>query len=68
MNNKYPDGKMSEDDEGQLVIQVKDHEQRVLVGFNKLITWLGFDTEQATEFANCILKVVQEIKDKRHAH
>lgn len=60
--------RLSPDDEGQLVIQVKDYEQRVVVGFNKAITWLGFDTEQAIDFANCILKVAQEIKDKRHAH
>ena len=60
--------RLSPDDEGQLVIQVKEYEQRVVVGFNKSITWLSFDTEQAIEFANCLLKVAQEIKDKRNAH
>lgn len=60
--------RLSKDDEGQLVIQVKDYEGRVVVGFNKAITWLGFSPEETVEFADCLIKVANEIKEKRHAH
>lgn len=57
--------RLTPDDEGALVIQVKDYEGRVVVGFNKAITWLGFDPDQALDFANCVAKIADELKEKK---
>lgn len=47
---KYPDGKIRNDDEGALKIVVFIRDGRVIVDFGKSLSWLGFDKERLRSF------------------
>jgi len=40
---KYPDGKMNNNDEGELKMAIYIKEGRVILDFRKEISWIGFD-------------------------
>jgi hypothetical protein len=53
----YPRGKLSEDDEGGLLLAVGHDEKRnVKIKFGKKVAWIGLNSEQAIQFAMLILK------------
>lgn len=52
----YSDGKGSDDDEGDLRLQVAHSGDDVRIDFGKPVAWLGFPKNQAVQFAMLILK------------
>jgi len=60
--NKFPQGKLTKDDEGELKLAVIKHENKVIVNFGTPVTWLGLDKATAIEFAEAILKYANTIE------
>lgn len=57
---QYPEGKLTDEDEGALEIRVTELENRVVIDFGKKTHWIGFTKPQAIEFANTILNYAQK--------
>lgn len=53
---EFPDGKLNENDEGQLQSAIWNHNGNVLVDFGNEVAWIGFDPQGAADFASSILK------------
>lgn len=52
----FPDGKLTEKDEGEIKIAIGEMGGRVIMNFGKPITWIGFTKEQAKGIAESLLK------------
>jgi hypothetical protein len=54
----FPQGKISDDDEGELILGVAwdDVSKNVIIDFGKSINWIGLDAPKAILFANSILR------------
>jgi len=58
---KFPQGKLNEDDEGELQIGVaKDAEGKIIINFGKPVAWIGLDAQSALGFAKTIIKKLVE--------
>lgn len=54
---KFPDGKLVNQDEGELRLAVASTEDgRVIIEFGKPIAWLGLTKKEAAQLGNLILK------------
>jgi len=53
---KYPDGKLNENDEGEIQIGVAadTEHQKVILNFGVPVAWIGFTAEQALELADSL--------------
>ena len=60
---EFPEGKLSEDDEGELTTAVGFDENftNVIVKFGKPVAWFGLPKKSAIEFAQVILKYAHEL-------
>ncbi len=63
---QFPEGKLTENDEGEIAFAVGIYGGKVVVNFGKPIMSLGMNVEQARQFANLLRKRANEIK-KGHA-
>lgn len=61
---KYPRGKLSEDDEGELQIAITIKDNTIIVAFGKPITWIGLAKQDAINFANLLLTKASEIDEQ----
>lgn len=59
---KYPRGKLSHDDEGELAVRVGITGNTIVIDFGKHVDWIGFGYEGAVAFANVILENAAKIK------
>jgi len=66
---RFPRGKITPADEGELNIGVAVDLQRkvVFVNFNKAISWLGMPKKSALDFANGIIVKANELPDEEAA-
>ena len=57
-SGKFPDGKISRSDEGEITLGVTYDPTKdlVIINFGKPVAWLGLKPEQAAQFAQFILK------------
>lgn len=53
---EFPDGKIQENDEGQIRVAITQKDGRVVIDFGKQITWIGFTKEEAKGLAELLLK------------
>jgi hypothetical protein len=53
---EYPDGRLNQDDEGQIPMEVGHHSGKVVVRFPKPITWIGLTGDGAMEMAQCLIE------------
>lgn len=60
MTDQFPRGKLTEDDEGALAIQVFDYQGETIINFGKQISWIGMSPEQAIEFGQMIIDRANE--------
>ena len=58
---KYPDGKLNNNDEGQLRIAVYQEKGRIIINFGKELSWIGFGKDEMRAFINGLEKKYQEI-------
>lgn len=52
--NEYPDGKIRDDDEGELKIKALIENGRVIIDFGKSLSWIGFDKESLRRFISIL--------------
>ena len=59
--NKFPDGKINDDDDGQIAIGITLSNDKLIIHFgDKPIKWIGFSKEEAKDFAETILNKIKE--------
>jgi hypothetical protein len=61
---EFPQGKLNEDDEGEIRLGVSNFKGKVVMNFGKSIAWIGFDAEQARKIAEILLKHADKIDPK----
>jgi hypothetical protein len=63
--NKFPQGKLNQNDEGEIMFAVAaDKTQgKVLINFGKPVAWVGMDREQAIDLANSIRQKADDLLD-----
>ena len=64
--NEYPEGKLSGDDEGELVLAVSEFRGTVRIDFGKEVGWFALPPEAAKEFAELIIKRAEEIEASKN--
>lgn len=52
----FPDGKLNENDEGEIMVGITSAEDRVILNFGKPVHWIGFTKDQAKQIAESLLK------------
>lgn len=55
-SGRFPEGKLNENDEGELRLAVTSKDGKVIVDFGKPVNWLGLSRDQAMEFAKLLRK------------
>lgn len=61
MKNKYPDGKLNENDRGAIPISLLVEDGRLVIDFSRSITWIGFSREDAIRFGEKIVEIAKTI-------
>jgi len=59
MNEKYPRGKFSDDDEGALNVAITMKDKTLIIDFGKPVAWIGMSKDQAYLFARVIMEVTR---------
>lgn len=52
----FPDGKLTETDEGEIMVGITTVQDRIILNFGKPVKWIGFTKEQAIYLANTLIK------------
>lgn len=52
----FPDGKVNESDEGEIMVGITSIEDRVILNFGKPVHWIGFTKGQAKQISESLLK------------
>lgn len=52
--NRFPEGKLTQKDEGELAIAISAVNGKVVIDFGNPTAWIGFTKEQAYELANTL--------------
>lgn len=60
---QYPDGKLNEEDEGEVGVAIGVKDGNVIIMFPKPVAWLGLPPEQAMEFGRAVIKRAREVMD-----
>lgn len=58
----YPDGKLNDDDEGEIRILCTNHKGKVVLDFGTSVVWLGFRPPQARSIAAALLKQAEAVE------
>jgi hypothetical protein len=53
---KFPDGKLTKHDDGEIAFAVFNKEGKVIIDFNSPVHWLGMEPKQAVELGNLLIK------------
>lgn len=56
MAEKFPRGKLSADDEGELKIAITTRDKTLIIDFGKPCAWIGLDKHTALALADTIKK------------
>ena len=59
--NKYPEGKLDEFDQGELAILIGVKNGKVVVSFETPIAWFGMGPDMAAELGNALIQHAREI-------
>jgi hypothetical protein len=59
-NDKFPDGKLTDNDMGALQIEIGVYEGRVIVAFNHEVGWLGMLPGEAKVIGETLIKYAKE--------
>ena len=54
--NKYPHGKLNEQDEGAALIEVTLEKKQVVIKFEKPMIWIGLDKKSALLMAHMLVE------------
>lgn len=53
---RFPQGKLKEDDEGELAVGLAVLNGKLILNFGKSIGWIGMSKQEAEVFANALLE------------
>ncbi len=59
---EYPEGKLNEDDEGELRLAVGHNEGNVILDFGKPVVWVGLPPDTADAIADMLRKHAQAVR------
>lgn len=59
---QFPEGKLNENDEGEIRIAVGHQNGKVVIDFGKPIAWIGFSAGQARELAGAIIQHAEQVE------
>ena len=59
---KYPEGKLSQDDEGELQFGITNANGQVIINFGKPVAWLGMQPQQALAIADALTRHATEAR------
>lgn len=62
---QFPDGKLKEDDEGEISIAATVQNGEVVLNFGKPIAWIGFTPEQAEQIGYMLIQKAGEAKGSK---
>lgn len=62
--NKFPDGKLAGEDEGELKFAIGTKNGTVVIDFGSPVHWVGMDPKQAVELAQLLLDNARKITDE----
>ena len=57
---KYPEGKLREDDEGEIALGIAVHKGKIIMDFGGDMGWVGFTPEQSRQIASILQKRAKE--------
>jgi len=58
---KFPDGKIDEKDQGQIMIGVTVKDGRVIMSFGKPTEWIGFTREEAIQIGQTLIDRARQV-------
>jgi hypothetical protein len=67
---KFPEGKIREDDRGEVIFNVGKCENKVILEFEKPTIWIGMSAVDAVKLASKLIRYAREIafsEDDRNA-
>lgn len=64
MADKYPQGKLTESDEGELEFSIAVHEGRVILNWGKPVQWIGVPPAKARAIAASLLRTAEEAEEQ----
>ena len=53
---EFPNGKINEDDQGQIKIGITTEDRKIIVAFGKPVEWIGFTRDEAISLCNSIME------------
>lgn len=62
---RYPQGKLNEDDEGELQFGIARDGSKIVFNFGKSVHWIAMDTALAKQIAALLMKHVDDIERDR---
>ena len=65
VRGQFPNGKLTPDDEGALVMEIGTQDGIVVMNFGEPASWIGFGPEQAMDLADCLKNAAQSLLDAR---
>jgi hypothetical protein len=60
--NRYPRGKLSDDDQGEADMAITVRDRTVIIAFAKPMDWIGMDKATAIRFGCALIARANEIK------
>lgn len=57
---RFPEGKLTQNDEGEIAIAIAHTDKKVVIDFGKPIAWIGFSPQQARDIAAALTKHAEE--------
>ena len=62
--NKYPQGKLNEQDKGGLSLAIFTNNDKIILEFGISVSWIGFDADQARSLAEILIHKADAIQKK----
>ena len=63
---QFPDGKLTEHDEGEITLGIAIYKGQVVMDFGTPTAWVGFTAEQALQIAESLMKCAYDIMGERN--
>jgi len=58
----FPQGKLKDDDEGELRMAVFERDGNIVIDFGKELAWIGFGKDEAIALGEMLIKKANELK------
>lgn len=62
---QFPEGKLTQADEGEIKIGVTSYQGKVIIDFGSPVTWIGFTPELADQLAQSLLEKAAKARENQ---